>query len=126
MKNDIALLMIRLGFGGMMLFSHGLPKLLNFSEKSATFFDPIGLGSPVALSLAIFAEVFCSAGVMLGVMTRWAAIPLVITMLVAAGLVHADDPWSKKEFPLLFAMAFSALMVSGGGALSIDRMRERQ
>jgi len=123
MKNDIALLWLRVSLGGIMLFSHGLPKLLSFSEKAATWADPIGVGPQASLALAIFAEVFCSAAVIFGVMTRWAAIPLVITMLVAAGIVHADDPWQKKELAVLMGIGFSTLMIAGGGAFSVDRMR---
>ena len=109
----------------MMLFGHGLPKLLAFSEKVQTFPDPLGLGSQMSLILAIFAEVFCAAAVMFGVMTRYAAIPLVVTMLVAAALVHGDDPWQKKEAALCFLFPFVCLIIAGGGKFALDGLRRQ-
>ncbi len=125
MKVDLILLLLRLGFGGMMLFGHGLPKLLAFSEKAQTFSDPLGVGSQMSLILAIFAEVFCSAAVIFGVLTRYASIPLVVTMAVAAGLVHAEDPWQKKEAALCFLVPFVCLVIAGGGRFALDGLRSK-
>src|SRR6056297_1058602 len=123
-KHDTAtsfgLLIIRLACGGLMLATHGWGKLTGFSEKSSQFADPLGVGSETSLALAILAEVFCAAAVILGLFTRVAAIPLVITMLVAAFLVHGDDPFQKKEFALLYAIPFFALVFTGAGKFSID------
>ncbi len=119
---DIGLLILRLGVGSFMLSAHGWGKLTSFAEKADTWADPIGLGPTVSLSLAIFAEFFCSLAVILGAGTRAAAIPLLITMLVAAGIVHADDPWSKKEFALLYGWVFATFIFVGAGRFSIDSM----
>lgn len=125
MKVDLILLLLRLAFGGMLLFGHGLPKLLTFSEKVPTFSDPLGVGSQASLILAIFAEVFCAAAVIFGVMTRYAAIPVVITMLVAVALVHADDPWQKKEAALCFLFPFICFVITGGGRFALDGLRRQ-
>jgi len=37
-------------------------------------------------------------------------------MLVAAVFVHADDPWARKELPLLFGQVFFALILLGPAA----------
>ena len=58
--------------------------------------------------------------VVIGFKVRWAAIPVVITMLVAAFVVHAADGWAKQEFPLLFAVAFLTLVFTGAGRYSLD------
>lgn len=125
LKLDIVLLTLRVVFGGMLLFAHGLPKLLSWSDKAETFADPLGVGPAVSLGLAVFAEVFCAAGVMLGVMTRWAAIPCAFTMVVAATVVHAADPWGKKELPLLFLTVFVCLIIAGGGRFALDSLRPK-
>jgi putative oxidoreductase len=117
---SVGLLVIRLGFGGVMLWAHGLPKLLEFGDRVGKF-DPIGLGGHVSLSLAIFAELICSALVMLGLVTRLATVPLIVTMLVAVFVAHADDPWNKKELAVMYLTAFSALLISGAGSFSLDR-----
>lgn len=123
---DAGLLFLRLSTGAMLAFGHGLPKLLAFGEKSASFPDPLHVGSFASLSLAIFGELVCSVAVMAGFFTRAAAVPAIITMLVAAILVHTDDPWAKKEFALIYAVPFIALMLTGGGRYSVDALVGRR
>lgn len=117
---SLALLVLRLAFGGMMLFAHGWGKLMSFGEKNGSFPDPLGIGSPLSMTLAVGAEVFCAAAVMIGFATRWASIPLIITMLVAAGVIHAEDPWQRKEFALLYLFPFLTLALAGAGRFSAD------
>lgn len=117
--NDIGLLILRVVPASFMLFSHGLGKLMGFSQMMNSFPDPIGLGSSVALSLAVFAEFFCCIFLILGVATRLASVPLVITMVVAAAVIHASDPWGKKEFPLLYGVCFLVLIFTGGGKYGV-------
>lgn len=125
-STDAGLLFLRLAIGAMMLFGHGLPKLLAFSEKAETFSDPLGVGSTTSLVLAIFGEVVASALVMAGLATRAAAVPLLVTMLVAAFVVHADDPWQRKEFALLFAVPALTLVLTGAGRFSLDALLSRK
>ncbi len=117
---DVGLLFLRVGAGLLMLTQHGWGKLLGYPEKAATWADPIGVGSEASLALAILAEVLCAAFIVVGLATRGAAIPLVITMLVAAFIVHWDDPFQKKEFALLFLIPFVTLILTGAGRYSID------
>ena len=118
--SSIGLLLLRVFLGGFMLFAHGWPKLAGFADKSGGFPDPLGIGSPASLTLAVFAEVLCALVLMLGLLTRAVAIPLLITMVVAAFLVHADDPFQKKEFALLYAIPFLSLIFTGAGSFSVD------
>ena len=118
---DFGLLAIRLLSGGMML-THGIPKISRFfGEDPVKFADPFGLGPDASLGLAIFAEVGCSILVMIGFKTRWATVPLMITMLVAFFYAHANDPFGRKEPSLLFFTLFLSLLISGGGRYSVDR-----
>ena len=118
--NDVGLLFLRLSVGGTMLLSHGLPKLMKWGDLSGSFADPIGVGSAASLALAIGAEVGASALIMLGLATRLAAIPLGFTMLIAMFVIHADDPWSKKEFAFMYLIPCVTLMLTGGGRFAID------
>jgi putative oxidoreductase len=121
MWGSLGLLILRVVAGGMILLGHGWPKLMRFSDLSSRFPDPLGLGSTtLSLSLLLFAEVFCAAAVILGFATRLVAIPLVFAMLVAAFIIHADDPWQKKEFALLYALPFLTLICTGPGKFSVD------
>ncbi len=104
-----------------MVLSHGLTKLTLLGE-GGRFADPIGLGPYLSLVLAFFAEVVCAALIVVGLFTRLACVPLVITMLVAAVVVHGADPWAKKELAVVFAVAFGALAMTGPGRLSLDQL----
>lgn len=120
MRIDFGLLLLRVATGVLMLMGHGWGKLMNFAPLSLQFPDPIGIGAMPTLVIAVFAEVFCSMLVILGLATRFATVPLMATMLSAAVIVHADDPWSKKEFALLYLIPFLTLFIMGPGAISID------
>ena len=114
------LLLLRVIPGCMLLAGHGWSKLSNFSEMSASFPDPLGVGSAVSLGLTVFAEFFCSLLVILGLATRLASVPIVIMLLVAATIIHGDDPWQKKEFALIYAVPFLTLIFTGPGRTSVD------
>ncbi len=105
---------------GLMMLAHGWQKLAGFSQMSGQFPDPLGAGSAASLALVVFAEFFCSLAVILGIATRVVVIPIGITMLVAAFVIHGDDPWAKKEFALLYATVFLPLMFIGAGRYSLD------
>ncbi len=123
---DVGLAILRVSIGAMMLLGHGLPKLMTFAERAATFADPLGVGSTASLALAIVGEVVASALVILGLGTRFVAVPLLVTMLVAAAIVHAHDPWARKELALLYAIPALTLIFPGAGRLSIDGLLARR
>lgn len=121
LKSDLALLLLRVAGGGM-LMTHGIPKINRlFGEGPVEFGDPIGIGPGPSLFLITFAEVVCAFLVLVGFKTRWAAIPVVIGMLVAALIAHSADPFGRKELPLMFAAVFFSLFLTGPGAYSLDR-----
>ena len=114
-----ALLLLRVVVAAFML-THGLPKLMNMMSGNSKFGDPLGLGKDLSLGLTVFAEFVCAILLMLGLATRLALIPLIITMLVAAFVAHADDPFGKKEMALLYLVVFITLLITGPGKYSID------
>jgi putative oxidoreductase len=117
---SIASLLLRLSAGVFML-THGVGKLFMLvGDNPIQFADPIGLGETTSLVLAVFAEVFCSVFLIFGIATRVSVIPLIITMLVAALLVHAPDVFGKKELPLLYSAVYIALALTGAGKYSVD------
>jgi putative oxidoreductase len=122
---DIGLLILRIAFGGMLLVGHGWGKLQAYPGNAETFGDPIGLGSHMSVLGAIFAEVVCSALVIIGLATRLAALVHVFMFSVAAFIVHQNDPLfmgggAAKEPALLYLFAFLALVFLGPGRVSID------
>lgn len=116
---DLYFILFRLTIAVLMLM-HGIPKLGKFSEPELHFADPIGLGEGTSLVLTVFAEVLCSVTLAIGLWTRLSVIPLAITMLVAAFIVHADDPFGKQEFPLLYVLCYLSIFFSGPWKYSLD------
>lgn len=123
---DIGLLFARVGITALML-THGIPKLLMLLSGSTVQFPSVfGMSPEVSLALAVFAEVGCSLLLLLGLATRLVTIPLIITMLVAALLIHAPAPFSEKELAINYLLVYIFLFLSGGGKYSIDGLLRRK
>jgi putative oxidoreductase len=123
---NVCLLLVRVGVGSFTL-THGIPKLSRLtSGEEIKFADPFGFGPVISLLLVVIAEVICSILIILGLGTRLASVPLIITMLVAALHAHANDPFGTKEKPLLFLLIFIVLLVFGSGKYSVDQALNRK
>ena len=110
-----------------MLINHGWGKMLKlFGDDPIKFADPIGIGEVPSLGLAVFAEVFCAALIMIGLFTRLSVIPLIVTMLVAVFVVHISDPFPKMESGLLYLIPYIVLLLSGPGRFSLDALIRKQ
>lgn len=121
-----SLLLLRFAGGGFML-AHGVPKLMKLiGDDPIKFADPIGLGATATLALAVFTEVICSLLVVVGLATRLAAMLLLITMLIAALIVHANDGFGKQELPLLYSAVYFTLVMSGAGKFSVDHLLRKR
>lgn len=117
---DIAILVLRVSIALLML-AHGVPKLLSLVSGEPVQF-PALVGSPAfSLGLAVFAEVFCSVLILLGLATRLATIPLIITMIVAVFFIHGADPFAMKEMGLHYLLAYIVLLITGSGKFSLDQ-----
>jgi putative oxidoreductase len=122
---DNGLFLLRIAVSLLML-SHGVPKALEYQTLIHDFPDPLNVGTEVSLQLVLFAEIGCSALLILGLLGRFAAIALFITMMVAAFVHHFDDPWAMRELPLLYAAVYATLALTGPGSPSFDAWLSRQ
>mgnify|MGYP000524493393 CR=1 FL=1 len=116
----IGLLLLRLGFSGLML-THGIPKIERLFNSPVEFPDPLGIGALWSLLLTLLGEVVAPILIIIGLKSRYASIVALITMLVAAFVVHADDPFGQKEKALLYALGFLVVFLAGPGKFSIDK-----
>lgn len=123
---DFGLLVLRLASGGFLFVGHGLGKVQRLLEGRTDWADPIGIGPLPSLVLAAFAESVCALAVAVGFKTRWAAVPPLITMLVAAFIAQAGEPFAELEKALLFAAAFLTLICTGGGRYAFDALLSRR
>ena len=117
---SVILLIGRVVFG-VMLMNHGIDKWANYQELSAVFPDPLGIGSPLSLGLAIFGELACSMAFIIGFLYRLAMIPMIFTMCVAFFIVHADDPFAVKELAFVYLVVFVLMYIVGPGKFAVDR-----
>ena len=123
---SIGLLVLRVGAGLTLALKHGWGKVSGFAELVDKFPDPLGVGRTWSLGLAGFAEFACALFLVVGFATRLAAIPIIVTMLVAFFIIHGADPFSKKELALMYLLAAGTLLFTGAGSLSIDRLIRRK
>lgn len=123
---DIVLLIVRV-FIGFAMLSHGFPKLQMLLEGGKIeFFDFLGLGPQISLILTILAEFVCSILLILGLFTRVSLGFLIFTMVIAAFVVHAGDPFDKRELALIYLSVYLLIMTFGAGKFSIDHMIEKR
>jgi putative oxidoreductase len=119
---DLALLALRVVAGCALIALHGWSKLVNFGERSATFSDPLGVGSAVSLSLAIVGEVVAPVFTLLGLGTRLAALVSTISMSVAFFFAHGGHLSGPRsgELAFMYLTAFAVVAIAGGGRYSLD------
>ena len=124
--SDIVLLLVRL-FVGFAMLSHGFPKLQQLiSGEEIQFYNFLGLGEKISLILAVFAEFVCTIFIILGLFTRGALIFTIITMAVAAFMVHGADGFDMRELSLMYLASYLLLFAFGPGRISVDAMLNRK
>lgn len=122
---DIVILILRLSIAALMLV-HGLPKLSGLlAGGEIEFADPIGVGAAASLIFAVFAEVFCSILIGIGLLTRLATIPLII-MLILAALVINGPGIGEKELAFLYLLIYLVILVVGGRKFSLDHILSKK
>ena len=115
-----ALLALRIFTGLSMAFAHGLGKIPP-SEGFINNAGNMGFPFPVVFAwAAALSEFLGGIFLALGFLTRPSAIFLGLTMLTAAFLRHADDPFSGKEKALLYLVICIFLVLTGSGKFGID------
>ena len=120
-RASLFLLALR-GLFGVLLLSHGIAKVDDFAALSEVFPDPLGLGSRISLTLAIFGELFCSVGFIVGAFYRLALIPMVFTMCVAFFAVHGGDSFAARELALVYLVVFVLMYAAGPGRYAADTL----
>ncbi len=123
---DAGLLILRLFAGLALAFGHGLGKIppsAGFVEATAALGFPLPEVFAWAAGLAEFV-----GGLLLvvGLLTRPAAVFVAFTMAVAAFGQHAADPFADKEMALLYGVIALTLLLSGAGRFSLDALLRRR
>ena len=120
--DDGALALLRVFIGLTMAFSHGLGKVPP-PEMLVGGITQMGLPAPEFFAwCAALAEFAGGILLAIGLLTRPAALFMVITMAVAAFVVHAADPFATKEMALLYFFASLFFVIHGAGRWSVDHI----
>src|ERR1700761_7635889 len=117
---NIGALILRLTFGLLLLIDHGIGKITHFSNMEYSFFDFFHIGHRWSLVLCIFAEVFCSVMLVLGLFTRFAALALIINFGVATFIALKGQPLAGHEAAATYLAAFFSILLIGPGRISVD------
>jgi len=125
-KQDLALALLR-AVVGIVFIAHGYQKLFQFGIHGvAGMFGQIGIPMPLLSAyLVTFTELFGGIALLLGFLTRVAAIPVAFNMLVALLQVHLKGGFflpAGFEYVLVLLVANIALITGGGGAFALDNV----
>jgi putative oxidoreductase len=133
-SDDVSFTILRLVLG-VVFFAHGAQKMLGWFggfgfHATMGSFAHTGMPAPVAL-LVICTEFFGGLGLIVGLLTRIAALGIGGEMIGAIFMVHLANGffmnWMGKqkgegvEYHLLVIAMAAALLLRGAGAFSLDR-----
>jgi len=129
---DLGLLLLRILLGLLMSF-YGYHKLQHYSEMVASNFwqnkvSLFGIKGATPLILTIFAELFCSVFLIIGLFTRIALFFLLFCMGYIAFYLDSFEIISSTENGLEFNSAFTyfsiyvVLFFTGAGKYSLDNL----
>ena len=133
-SNDVAFTILRFVLG-VVFFAHGAQKMLGWFggfgfHATMGFFTHMGMPAPVAF-LVICTEFFGGLGLIVGLLTRVAALGIGGEMIGAIFIVHLPNGFFMNwfgnqkgegvEYHLLVIAMAAALLLRGGGAFSVDR-----
>lgn len=128
-----AVILIRI-LVGWVFVSEGIQKFLFPDALGVGRFAKIGIPIPqMSAPFVGFVEIICGTLVILGLLTRLAAVPLLAVILTAIAttkvpmLLH-QGVWpmlheARVDFSMLLGLLF--LLIVGSGALSVDHARRR-
>jgi putative oxidoreductase len=114
---------------GLVFFSEGLQKFLFADALGAGRFIKIGIPAPefFAPFVGVF-EILCGVLILIGLLTRLAAIPMIINILVAVAttkipILLNSGFWqmaheARTDFSMLLGSVF--LLIAGAGKYSLD------
>lgn len=118
------ILLVRVFFG-VLFFTHGLDKMMNFNSIVDTYPDVLGFGSYMTLMVSIFCEFCCSLFLIAGLLVRIMTVPMIISMGVAFFDVH-DAMMPEGELALIYFIVFIILFLTGPGKYSFDYLIDKK
>lgn len=123
-------------FAGILFMQFGFRQMANYDYFASVFPNVMGMGSETSLILMITVELLFSVLVIFGFLTRIAAIPPIVAMLVAEYYLLIDQMTNLPVYeasqsavfasmqlgyvPIMFVGMFFFIVLAGPGKISID------
>ena len=131
LSTDISLLVFRItcGLPLMTVFEKLFPKDGRWGPQDWFIADVGEMGFPLPVLFAwcaVLSEFFGGLLILLGLGTRPASVFVAVTVLVAAFVYHDADLVGKGLLATIFLFMSSALLISGAGRFSLDRLINRE
>jgi putative oxidoreductase len=116
---------------GIVFLAHGGQKLFMVGFGGvAGFLGQLGIPAPMLAAVIVtLVEFLGGLALLLGLFTRWAAIPLALNMVVAILTVHLPGGFflpDGYEYALTLLAANVALALLGSGEASVERLLEKR
>ena len=129
-NKDFGLLCIRLIIGLLMAF-YGYEKFIHFNEMAASDFwannvSFLGMKGATPLALTIFAELFCSVFLILGLFTRFSLLVLCFCMgyifmvIFPGSILESGENGYKFNDAFVYFVIYLGLLFTGPGKYSFD------
>jgi putative oxidoreductase len=117
---DAGLAVLRVVAGLLLVALHGLSKVPP-QEGFVGWIGGMGFPAPLAFAwMAAFAEVVGGVLLAIGLLTRPAALLLVIHFTVVVLVAHAGDAMGDRELAILFGTISLLYLLAGAGRYSLD------
>ncbi|HEX5725118.1 MAG TPA: DoxX family protein, partial [Longimicrobiaceae bacterium] len=116
---------------GLVFVMHGWQKVFQFGVAGIEAgFTQTGIPLPgISAPLVSFTELIGGSLLLVGLFTRWVALPLAFTMVVAFFMVHLEHGFFLPqgfEFVMVLFTALVALVLAGPGAAALDNLIRRR
>jgi putative oxidoreductase len=123
-------LLMRLMAGGSLAF-HGYQILFGNIEGAGRFFESLDFENGLMWAWIVgILEFVCGLLLAVGLLTRLAAGPILVFLIVAIITFHWENGynWEARgiEYPLFWAIVVLHFLVNGGGRWSLDRLIGRE
>jgi putative oxidoreductase len=116
---------------GIVFLMHGGQKLFSYGFTGvAGYLGQVGIPFPAFFAVVVtLVEFLGGAALLVGLATRWAALPLAVDMLVAVLMVRLKGGFfapNGVEFELTLLAACVCLALAGPGAASVESVFSRK
>lgn len=125
---NLSRLFLRL-FTGVMFMQFGIRQWIYFDYIASDMIEVMGMPGDVSLGLMIAIEIVCSTLIILGLCSRLAVVPPLITMTVAENVILTSIvsvppamlfSTQPGYVPILFIGIFVYMLLAGPGKVSLD------